>query len=71
MTVRASALPHSRFQSVSGVEAIVFGWNAFTLILLYWIENLIIGGINVLKIIVFGTARLAEVARSWIERPRG
>lgn len=33
---------------------VAFGWSAFTLVLLYWIENLIIGGFNVVKILIVG-----------------
>jgi hypothetical protein len=36
------------------LSAIVFGWSAFTLVLLYWIENLILGVVNVAKLIVIG-----------------
>jgi uncharacterized protein DUF6498 len=35
---------------VPAASVVVFGWSAFTLLLLYWMENLIIGAINVLKI---------------------
>jgi hypothetical protein len=34
------------------LSVLAFGWSAFTLILLYWIENLIIGGFNALKILI-------------------
>lgn len=34
--------------------AIVFGWSALSLILIYWIENLIIGAINALKMLIAG-----------------
>lgn len=32
----------------------VFGWSALTLVLLYWIENLIVGAINIPKIVISG-----------------
>lgn len=32
----------------------VFGWDGFTLVLLYWIENLIVGSFNLLKILISG-----------------
>ncbi len=44
------------FNLFPALSAIVFGWSAFTLILLYWIENLILGGLNELKIIICGAA---------------
>jgi hypothetical protein len=31
--------------------AIWFGWDAFTVVFLYWLENIVIGGFNVLKMI--------------------
>jgi hypothetical protein len=37
-------------------SAALFGWSAFTLILLYWFENLILGSINIAKIVVAGFA---------------
>jgi hypothetical protein len=38
----------------------VFGWSAFALMLLYWLENTVIGVVNLLKIIV---ASIASPAR--------
>lgn len=38
--------------AVIGVAA--FGWSALTLVLLYWIENLIVGAFNVAKILMSG-----------------
>lgn len=40
--------------AVIGVAA--FGWSALTLVLLYWIENLIVGAINVVKILISGVS---------------
>ena len=37
-------------------SAALFGWSAFTLILLYWFENLILGALNVAKIVDAGFA---------------
>lgn len=39
----------------------MFGWSALTLVLIYWIENLIIGALNVVKIVIdgFSTGRTA------------
>jgi len=34
----------------------LFGWSAFTLVLLYWIENVIVGVFNVFKILIAGFA---------------
>jgi hypothetical protein len=34
----------------------VFGWSALTLLLLYWIENLIVGALNVAKIAIAGVS---------------
>ncbi len=36
------------------IGTIVFGWSALSLILIYWIENLIIGAINALKMLIAG-----------------
>jgi hypothetical protein len=44
------------FNLFPALSAIIFGWSAFTLILLYWIENLIFGGLNELKIMICGAA---------------
>jgi hypothetical protein len=35
-------------------SVVVFGWSAFTLVLLYWFENVIIGVLNAVKILVVG-----------------
>jgi hypothetical protein len=48
------------------VGVAVFGWDALTLVLLYWIENLIVGAFNVPKILMSGissgrTATLASL----------
>lgn len=40
--------------AVIGVAA--FGWSALTLVLLYWIENLIVGALNVVKIAASGVS---------------
>ncbi|MBV9992484.1 MAG: hypothetical protein JOZ72_14480 [Alphaproteobacteria bacterium] len=36
------------------VGVALFGWSALTLLLLYWLENLIVGAFNVLKIAIAG-----------------
>lgn len=36
------------------VGVALFGWSALTLVLLYWIENLIVGAFNVVKIVMSG-----------------
>ncbi len=40
--------------AVIGVAA--FGWSALTLVLLYWIENLVVGLLNVPKILISGAS---------------
>jgi hypothetical protein len=44
------------FNLFPALSAIVFGGSAFTLVLLYWIENLILGVVNVVKLIIIGAA---------------
>lgn len=41
---------------------LVLGWPAFSLLLFYWIENVVIGGFNVLKIAVSGFTKPAVLA---------
>jgi len=36
------------------VGVFLFGWSALTLVLLYWLENLIVGAFNVVKIVMSG-----------------
>jgi hypothetical protein len=39
------------------LSVVAFGWGVFTLVLLYWIENVVIGGFNVLRILTAGFAK--------------
>ncbi len=41
---------------VPALCVVALGWSAFTLVALYWIENLIAGAINALKIVISGAA---------------
>ena len=34
----------------------VFGWSALTLLLLYWIENLVVGAFNAVKMLIAGAS---------------
>jgi len=56
MTSMPQSVLISGFNLFPALSAIVFGWSAFTLVLLYWIENLILGVVNVVKLIVIGAA---------------
>jgi len=56
------ALIISNFVPLAGV--FFFGWDAFSIVLLYWLENLVIGGYTILKIVLLP----AENARSQLQK---
>src|SRR5580693_9053500 len=37
------------------VAVFVFHWDVFSILFLFWLENVIVGGVNVLKMILAGT----------------
>jgi len=54
--IAVAALVAANLIPLVGVFA--WGWDAFNIVLLYWIENVIVGAINVLKILL--AAQVAE-----------
>jgi hypothetical protein len=44
------------FNALTVTSAALFGWSALTLLLLYWFENLVVGAVNVAKIVIVGLA---------------
>jgi hypothetical protein len=54
------------FNLVPASSVVVFGWSAFTLLLLYWLENVIVGVINAVKIAIAGLSGGKENARATI-----
>lgn len=43
------------------IGVIVFGWGAVPLVALYWLENLVIGGFNVLRMLTTGLASVPRL----------
>ena len=49
-------------------SAVLFGWNAFDVVVLYWLENVVIGVINLLKMITYGAIGTLEKNGSAMHR---
>jgi hypothetical protein len=62
--LRPSVLALIAANAVPLLGVLWFGWEVFPLLLLFWLENLIIGGFNVLKMV----AASPGVGRSWLEK---
>ena len=54
------------FNLVPASSVVVFGWSAFTLLLLYWLENVIAGAVNAIKIAISGFTSGKENARATV-----
>ncbi len=45
------------------VGVLFFGWEVFPLMLLFWLENLVVGAFNVLKMLTVGTSAAQHLAK--------
>jgi hypothetical protein len=75
--VPAATLPGKRAEQVASIAAALvvaagvlwFDWPAFLVLALYWIENVVIGVANVIKLLAAGLGGAAPVARAQAAKP--